>query len=87
MHSSTRTDIVYACHKNIERQWRSQAGATIGGDGPLGRLLIRGEAGQDTIDRLAAREGELVLDKSTYGAFASTCALARAFGHSIRGIG
>ena len=52
---------------------RSQAaGATIGDAGPMGRLLIRGEHGQDTIDRLAAQEGESVLDKSTYGAFAST---------------
>ena len=38
----------------------------------MGRLLIRGEHGQDTIDRLAAQEGETTLDKSTFGAFAST---------------
>ena len=39
----------------------------------MGRLLICGERGQDTIDALRAQDGETTLDKPTYGAFASTC--------------
>jgi nicotinamidase-related amidase len=46
-----------------------QAGAEIGSEGPLGRLLIRGEVGHDFIDELRPLEGELVIDKPTYGAF------------------
>ena len=55
------------------KQRRSvNSGAPIGAEGPLGRFLIRGEHGQDTIDRLKARAGEVVLDKNTFGAFVST---------------
>lgn len=38
----------------------------------MGRLLICGERGQDTIDELRAQGNETTLDKPTYGAFAST---------------
>mmetsp|Transcript_4137 Transcript_4137/g.6280 ORF Transcript_4137/g.6280 Transcript_4137/m.6280 type:complete len:223 (+) Transcript_4137:31-699(+) len=48
------------------------AGAPIGSQGPLGRFLIRGQHGQDTIDELKALPEEFVLDKNTFGAFAST---------------
>eukprot|EP00746_Dinoflagellata_sp_MGD_P022415 gnl/MRDRNA2_/MRDRNA2_15243_c0_seq1.p1 gnl/MRDRNA2_/MRDRNA2_15243_c0~~gnl/MRDRNA2_/MRDRNA2_15243_c0_seq1.p1 ORF type:complete len:293 (-),score=58.07 gnl/MRDRNA2_/MRDRNA2_15243_c0_seq1:55-933(-) len=48
------------------------AGAPIGASGPLGRFLIRGEPGQDTCARVAPQKGEVVLDKTTYGAFCST---------------
>lgn len=44
----------------------------IGSKGPLGRLLIRGEYGQDIIDELKPLEEEIVLDKHSYGAFATT---------------
>ena len=47
-----------------------KAGAEIGSKGPLGRLLIRGEYGHDLMDDLSPLEGELVIDKATYGAFA-----------------
>lgn len=46
--------------------------APIGKQGPLGRLLIRGEYGQDTIDELASLPGETVLDKSSFGTFCTT---------------
>jgi nicotinamidase-related amidase len=46
-----------------------KAGAEIGSKGPLGRLLIRGEYGHDFIDELQPWPDELVVDKSTYGAF------------------
>jgi nicotinamidase-related amidase len=59
------------CHP--QRRLRSRrAGAEIGSHGPLGRLLIRGQPGQDIVARLAPRPGEVVLDKPSYGAFATT---------------
>ncbi|OZB55668.1 MULTISPECIES: cysteine hydrolase [unclassified Thiomonas] len=49
-----------------------RSGATIGSDGPLGRLLVRGEFGHDFIDTLAPRPGECVIDKPGYSAFHQT---------------
>ena len=48
------------------------AGAEIGSPGPLGRLLVRGEAGHDFIDELQPASGEVVIDKPGYSAFAHT---------------
>jgi nicotinamidase-related amidase len=48
------------------------AGSEIGTQGPMGRLLIRGEHGHDIIDPLQPLPGELVVDKSSYGAFCGT---------------
>jgi biuret amidohydrolase len=45
------------------------AGAPIGGHGPLGRLLVRGEQGHDFVDALRPRPGEEVIDKPGYSAF------------------
>ncbi len=56
-----------------ERLQRSKAaGAAYGTPGPMGRLMIRGEHGQDIIDDLAPLPGEHIMDKSTYGAFAKS---------------
>jgi nicotinamidase-related amidase len=53
-----------------ERLERSRAaGAAYGSHGPMGRLMIRGEYGQDIIDELKPAPGETVLDKASYGAF------------------
>jgi nicotinamidase-related amidase len=49
-----------------------KAGAQIGSKGPMGRLLIKGEYGQDIIDLLKPIKGEVILDKPSYGAFATT---------------
>lgn len=48
------------------------AGAEIGSAGPLGRLLVRGEAGHDIVEELYPRRGEPVIDKPGYGAFHMT---------------
>lgn len=53
-----------------ERRARSKAaGGEYGSPGPMGRLMIRGEYGQDILDDLAPLPGEHVMDKATYGAF------------------
>src|SRR4029077_11192989 len=44
----------------------------IGDPGPMGRILIRGEAGHDILDALYPAEGEPVIDKPGKGAFHQT---------------
>lgn len=48
------------------------AGAAIGAVGPLGRLLIRGEAGHDIVPELYPEPGDIVIDKPGYCAFHAT---------------
>ena len=48
------------------------AGAAIGSQGPMGRLLVRGEFGHDFIDELQPMASEVVIDKPGYGAFHQT---------------
>ncbi|WP_082585716.1 cysteine hydrolase family protein [Hydrogenophaga sp. Root209] len=48
------------------------AGAPIGSQGPLGRLLVRGEQGHDFVDAVRPVAGEEVIDKPGYGAFHHT---------------
>ena len=54
-------------------RWRSRnGGAEIGTPGPMGRFMIRGEAGFEIIDELAPEPGEPVIDKAGSGAFYGT---------------
>lgn len=47
-------------------------GAGIGDEGPMGRILVRGEYGHDIVDELKPIEGEVILDKPGKGAFFQT---------------
>jgi len=61
-----------------------RTGAPVGSDGPLGRLLVRGERGSGIVDELAPVPGEIVLDKPGFSAFEGTPLGAMLLARGIR---
>jgi nicotinamidase-related amidase len=64
-----RPDLSDAPKAKVER---GEPHLRIGAKGPMGRILIRGEAGHDIVPKLYPKDDEVVVDKPGKGAFYAT---------------
>lgn len=67
-----RPDLSTLSSRERYRSCNNSTGLGIGSQGPMGRLLIRGELGHDTVDELYPLPNEPIIDKPGRGAFAHT---------------
>ncbi|RDW65594.1 hypothetical protein BP5796_10286 [Coleophoma crateriformis] len=67
-----RPDLSTLSSREAARSRNNASGLGIGDPGPLGRLLIRGEAGHDIIPELTPLENENIIDKPGRSAFQHT---------------
>lgn len=51
---------------------KKRRSSAIGEDGPMGKILVRGEYGHDIVDELKPLDHEVVIDKPGKGAFYQT---------------
>jgi nicotinamidase-related amidase len=65
---------------------RGRLAIGIGDEGPMGRILVRGEKGHDIIDELKPLAGEPVIDKPGKGAFHATDLEALLTNRAIRSL-
>ena len=54
------------------KRQRGKGELTIGDEGPMGRILVLGESGNDIIEALKPEPGEIVINKPGKGAFYQT---------------
>ncbi len=67
-----RPDLTTLSSRERFRSKNNATGLGIGSQGPLGRLLVRGEPGHDIVPELYPLENEPIIDKPGRGAFAHT---------------
>jgi len=67
-----RPDLSTLSTRELLRSRNNSSKLGIGDEGPLGRLLIRGEKGHDIIPELYPRAGENIIDKPGRSAFQHT---------------
>ncbi|CZR61441.1 related to amidases related to nicotinamidase [Phialocephala subalpina] len=67
-----RPDLSTLSSRELLRSRNNPSGLGIGDSGPLGRLLVRGEAGHDIIPELYPIDGENIIDKPGRSAFQHT---------------
>lgn len=67
-----RPDLADLPARELFRSRNNKLGIGIGDQGPLGRVLVRGEGGHGTVPELYPLSDEIVVDKPGKGAFAYT---------------